>query len=667
MSKMRRTILKALFGNILAFLFVSSKTAEGSVGNLGEKVVGSTTTLRNNNNDNLNVTDINKLIYNFLSSPDRMKNIGRCNSIAILRSIEPTLHGQKIEVISYYDDWESSNHMPCGGGEFFYDANDKISLDDGGACIVSVNGARWKRTILGTVLVQEFGAKGDGVINGNVVSGTDDSDSFYRALNYVCSRHINTSSSNPIAAVSIKIDSDKGFFRINQARKFIGDVESSNRLLGLKYFSDNRATIFFDNNTDNAELIFNNNKYLFLRFYGLRFESNNFNSICHFSYSDHGGAQDCYYFDCDFGGTWKSLLKLRGKNNNSEFGWEMCSISGRYIDVWDISDSDQFLNYWAHKCKFWIYAGSHINANQGGHFKFVDCDWSGIGVNAVQDYTLFKLNESNHARGVCDFRIINGRFEIRSLHVKFLESMWNYGNIELVIDLSSQASIELSKKEMFTFTKGNFAGPKITIRDSQICGLFRFIDSSSNEFFLPNSIAIENCQFWYVNNLDGVFNFFLLHKEKTLNQWICKVINSMTFANERIDNITKICSINGNYCNGPKKIGSFNDVLLSISNSNGEFPRLQGDIVLDLPINAHICQIYVHIPKSSSADSYNYQLTDGVNSLMQIKGSLVNTYEKTLDTYYLIDDKKNSLKFVALNDISSNDGIVHGECIIRYF
>lgn len=51
-----------------------------------------------------------------------------------------------------------------GGGDYWYDPVDTLSLDNGGTIIVAADGGRWKLSG-GVVTVKTFGAKGDGVAN----------------------------------------------------------------------------------------------------------------------------------------------------------------------------------------------------------------------------------------------------------------------------------------------------------------------------------------------------------------------------------------------------------------------------------------------------------------------------------------------------------------------
>lgn len=97
-----------------------------------------------------------------LAQPNGAKNIGRCGDIATLRTIEPTSPGQKIEVVKY-----SSDYKPITG-YFEYDQTDSTTADDGGICIVTAGGKRWKRIFDGAVNVAWFGIPSDGDITSAV-------------------------------------------------------------------------------------------------------------------------------------------------------------------------------------------------------------------------------------------------------------------------------------------------------------------------------------------------------------------------------------------------------------------------------------------------------------------------------------------------------------------
>lgn len=92
---------------------------------------------------------------NRLSDPDGFKHIGQVESIAQLRTIEPTEDQQRILVKSYY----AGKNL--GGGVFYADFADATSEDNGGTVIVTSGGKRWKRINTQTLTLWDFGIKQD--------------------------------------------------------------------------------------------------------------------------------------------------------------------------------------------------------------------------------------------------------------------------------------------------------------------------------------------------------------------------------------------------------------------------------------------------------------------------------------------------------------------------
>lgn len=138
--------------------------------------------------------------FNALANPDGYKHIGRCKSVAELRTIRPTEHGQRILVDAYYEDGTT------GGGEFVTDLQDLVTPDDGGVCfVVNNNGGRWKRVDLSHLTLFDFGAVGDGV--------TNDESAFVNAMRYS------------------QFFIENGTFRINNA---VNSVRDNVKILGNK-------------------------------------------------------------------------------------------------------------------------------------------------------------------------------------------------------------------------------------------------------------------------------------------------------------------------------------------------------------------------------------------------------------------------------------------------
>lgn len=131
------------------------------------------------------VTEVTNILENagdqatllVLGMDDGLKRIGRCPDISTLRTIEPTINRQKIEVIQYADGYKPIT------GYFEFDPNDHTSNDDGGVCIVTSNGNRWKRVFDGPVNLSWFGIPN----NGDITSAIS------RALSYTNSKSLGLS------------------------------------------------------------------------------------------------------------------------------------------------------------------------------------------------------------------------------------------------------------------------------------------------------------------------------------------------------------------------------------------------------------------------------------------------------------------------------------------
>ena len=85
-------------------------------------------------------------------------NVGIIDTVEALRLKEPTTDGQQISLLGH-------TSSGIGGGEFYFDATDTTSSDNNGTIIVTSGGSRWKRSEIGFVNPEMFGALGDGIAN----------------------------------------------------------------------------------------------------------------------------------------------------------------------------------------------------------------------------------------------------------------------------------------------------------------------------------------------------------------------------------------------------------------------------------------------------------------------------------------------------------------------
>ncbi|HHQ6568767.1 TPA: phage tailspike protein [Serratia fonticola] len=76
-----------------------------------------------------------------LEAPDGYRFIGACNDISQLRTTEPRLDEQRINLMRY------DSNVSTGGGTWWFDSSDITMADDGVYCVVTPNGNRWKRDV----------------------------------------------------------------------------------------------------------------------------------------------------------------------------------------------------------------------------------------------------------------------------------------------------------------------------------------------------------------------------------------------------------------------------------------------------------------------------------------------------------------------------------------
>lgn len=97
------------------------------------------------------LTDSNGKVIVYATGNKSKAAVIPVDNITALRGFEPPFLGATATVTAYYPNWSSSASGAVGGGDFYFDATDITSVDDGIFTFVTSGGARWKRQLTNQV------------------------------------------------------------------------------------------------------------------------------------------------------------------------------------------------------------------------------------------------------------------------------------------------------------------------------------------------------------------------------------------------------------------------------------------------------------------------------------------------------------------------------------
>lgn len=579
-----------------------------------------------------------------------------------------------------------------GGGIFVFDATLMPSDNDNGLIFDG-----WRRSVVdSSINVKWFGAKGDGVGESDISDTNlilNNTTAFKNALKELRRRTRQDDSvvSNQVSKSGIFIPS--GEYIIGEDALFADDSNPifNFRLLGINYFSDGNAILSLTNR-GNTYAFKNLDRGLVISFRDITFIGNYVDTNVFYSKSSEG-AQDYYFERCYFNGNFNNIFNLKGNQTNSEWGFMKCTFAGIVNTILNITGtniSDQFLNYWFDQTKFWIADGTIINADKGGHFKFVNCDWSGYSPQNENYY--FKLNASVSGRGVNDFRIINGRFEMKTKHARVLKSNWQHGNIQINADFGSQTYQPFFKDNDFDVkhfefnlqgaSNVSFNSLNVNFKNSVMMG-YHEINYGNNAWRGTGKILYENCAFPYRNSLD---NFIQINHGTNNNKAGSAIIEirDAIFENNPGNNSPSdsygLEISNVNYLPSWSNSGLKKKYFKIAHAATGANPRTNQQFILNFPEEAEsiITKVKWYLPKNrlTSSRVINFVLTDvNENILKSVNNNNIQTGLVRMSNGFNIEQEvyinvKNLPQGkIVLKDTSnqSNQSTNEFLCIIEYY
>jgi hypothetical protein len=330
--------------------------------------------------------------------------------------------------------------------------------------------------------------------------------------------------------------------------------------------------------------------------------------------------------------------------------------------------SDQFVNFWWTKCKFWDAKNPWINSSFGGHFDIDDCD---ISNNQPSTNTyIFNLLGQPNAAGVQQFKANALRIEHNTDFSLLMKSNWNAGNISFTnLDQSSQAASRNPTDVLCAFSFVNQPGPIVTFRDSQLSGVHNYVCNVSN-FRYQNGALYEGCtllnnssaaNFITVTNNgnSGGFPRIRFRKCRNLN-------NANTIGYQEVVDSDLFWNISSG--------GQTEVQVISFVSANSDWPFSGGQFQIRLPLNAMITRIRYWNPLGSSAGgAYNYsiQTTEGTPTVLAtISGSNASTpvpasaMVTVTPNFVMTTDAARTIQVI---DTASRTGIFTGlYCLVDY-
>jgi hypothetical protein len=276
--------------------------------------------------------------------------------------------------------------------------------------------------------------------------------------------------------------------------------------------------------------------------------------------------------------------------------------------------SDQFLNFWFTKCKFWDAKGPWINASFGGQFMIDDCDVSSNGPTA--NTYIFNLLGQPNANGVQQFRANGLRIEHATDFSLLMNSNWNAGNISFTnLDQSPLVLSRTATDQMCNFNFVNQAGPIISFRDCQLSGQHNY-NVNANNFNYQNVAIYEGCT---CLQWDCWANFVTVSGSANSGGWPkAKFRNTRTLSNAGTVGYQEIMDTDLYWQNAS---GIYTEVKTAqLVGASSNFPTSSGSIWFRLPLNAVPLQFRFYKISGPNTGAFQYALQQGKSSPVTIAG-----------------------------------------------
>lgn len=524
--------------------------------------------------------------------------------------------------------------------------------------------------------VKAFGAVGDNV--------TDDSAAFIAAVTAAFNdRQTVGTAPNPLIGVRVFLPSTDGAYLLSQPESLMPNL-GSQRASGLTIEGEARGSIVRVGFTSDDYLAYNNNQFLQVLFRNITFDANG-NDVKFLFTTANGGAQDYIFENCFWSGTWEKLWVLRGLDNNSEWRFNSCGMNAYVQDVaMDVSDSDQFLNYWHVNCKWWLREGQFMRATDGGHHHYFNCDFSGLEPTMSNNTStngafMFELTGRAHARGTCVFVMRDCRFEHKVPLSKLIYCEWNQGsvlfdNCDFNSNLYADDAAPNTEHARFDFE--NVRGPVVSWENCSLQGqhVYRY---GVNAWQQDHRVKYDGCQIAWgeINDLIKVeanttgigahTNFggapLITVDNSVVEPWYADGTPDV------ISNFTTVCfdaDINGSTSrSSASKVRQF---VMRNPQGGGTPTTTSGDFTLTMPQNVIITRVtWINNGSLTSIVVPDFQLKDGAGNVISSQSGALNASAIVEDAVHYNIGTDNVLTLTDANAVANQSG-PGVYCLIEY-
>ncbi len=416
-------------------------------------------------------------------------------NVAALRVLDPSslADGAQLYLLGYFTEGDG------GQGLLHWMAGSTTMADDGlvFASPHQPSTGRYVRALgTGVLSVRWFGAKGD---------GRADDTAPVRNLMAAVRASVQEDPAGGDRVITRSAYFPAGTYLVTAAEALQpGTYVTKARGLHLLGDGPSQSQILFKPATPGVLL--NNAAFLDCQVQELGFASDNMLNTFMRSSSVANAVQRWSFDRVEWTGSWGQGFDLFGSDNNSEWRFDDCEVSGEMGCFLHIGPggntgptSDQFLNFWVNNMKFWATAPNpncFCEFNQGGSIRITNSDFSGL-----QNGTLFKLLGGTHAFGVCSFVLTGTRFELKTNKVKVMRSEWPQGFITIRdCDFASQATSYAPTTPAFTFADTNVPGALLLFENCSMIGTIEF-SHASDDFRDKKSATFLNCEWPQLSDL----------------------------------------------------------------------------------------------------------------------------------------------------------------------